>query len=93
MASGRENTNLSCSFCGEFESDGAQIIAGAEAWICWKCVGKIRPEMFEQRDTETNCSFSPTCKTQNLYGDSALICHDCLDLCLEIVDDWNSPAR
>lgn len=91
-----------CSFCKKQPSDVAQVIAGAQAYICNECVhvaGQIITGTFQQNiqtihveeQEERQCDFcgKPRSDVDILLAsvDEFYICHDCVKVCEDVIQE------
>jgi hypothetical protein len=79
---GRE-INLHCSFCGAHQREVKKLIAGPTVYICDRCVF----DAWFEPDERGACSFCGRSEISVHPGKEAVICEECVALCVGILRD------
>lgn len=80
---------LACSFCAKTQHECGKLVAGPAVYICDECISRLAAEAktIARSLGDQKCSFCG--KTLSLVaakdGQTAHICDQCLDLCIEIL--------
>lgn len=94
----RPRTAYQCSFCAKDQRQVRRLIAGPGVFICDNCVRALRERSSSTLPKEgKRCSFCGKAvqNVQYLVGgpDNVSICSECLDLCLEIIDEEEQTRK
>ena len=98
---GKQDSTLLCTFCGKNQNEVKKLIAGPGVNICGQCVDVCNKVLDGSPPSKLpeiaavvkgKCSFcgkipEQTASGQMLSGSGASICHECVDLCNEIVNE------
>jgi ATP-dependent Clp protease ATP-binding subunit ClpX len=59
MATKREDTTLTCSFCGKSQKEVKKLVAGPNVYICEECIGLCNDIIAEEVEAEAEQTGSP----------------------------------